>query len=492
VKYTILPMQPTPNGRMHIGHGGGTYLRADVLARSLRAEGHDVKVACGSDAYENWILAASAQDGRTPAETCAVYHSGILSDLTALDIEFDVWIDPLNEPHQQAYLDIHTELFREVSASGAAALETELIPYAESDGAPLLGTFIAGECPNCGAPAGGSSCTACSEHFQPSQLVNPRARLSDTAIEWREEKNWFLRPRSASNLLAGLESTGLGADHIAVAARYLERSGGRIRLSGPGVWGVTSPLLPDGCVLSNSYFLYCLYASRQVADPNAPEPFATGSGVVTVGIFGTDNSAPGLIVPALYAQATEGRLRAFDHTVVNGMLDLDGQKCSTSKRYGIWLKDVLGSGMVSSDELRFALSGVDLDRGRANLDLSDLVATINGFRDVVRERVLPALAQTPARAGVDENILAEQRQHLQPATLSLVNARAVLQEHLTGPMSDQAGWRATLAALAAPLTPRLSAAITAGRPGRFDDVLGVGELTTDRLESVVCRGGASS
>ncbi|WP_157756777.1 class I tRNA ligase family protein [Plantactinospora sp. KBS50] len=490
-------MQPTPNGRMHIGHGGGTYLRADVLARSLRAEGHDVRVACGSDAYENWILAASAQDGRTPADTCAVYHSGILSDLTALDINFDVWIDPLNEPHRQAYLDIHTELFREVSASGGAALETELVPYAEADDSPLLGTFIAGDCPNCGAPAGGSSCTGCSEHFQPSQLLNPHARLSDTAIVWREEKNWFLRPRSAANLLAELESTGLAAEHVAVAARYLERSGGRIRLSGPGTWGVTSPLLPDGWVLSNSYFLYCLYASRQVADEAAPEPFAAGSGVVTVGIFGTDNSAPGLIVPGLYAQATEGRLRAFNHTVVNGMLDLDGQKCSTSKRYGIWLKDVLGSGMVSSDELRFALSGVDLDRGRANLNLPDLVATINGFRGAVRDRVVPALTQAPALAGVDQDVLATQRRSLQPASLNLPSARAVLDDYLFGPAPDPARWLASLAALAAPLTPRLSAAITAAAAGTagndvLNDVLGVGDLTADRLESVVRRGGSSS
>jgi methionyl-tRNA synthetase len=53
-------MQPTPNGRMHIGHAAGTYLRADVLGRSLRTAGHQVKVACGTDAYENWILAAAA------------------------------------------------------------------------------------------------------------------------------------------------------------------------------------------------------------------------------------------------------------------------------------------------------------------------------------------------------------------------------------------------------------------------------------------------
>jgi methionyl-tRNA synthetase len=493
VKYLILPMQPTPNGRMHLGHAAGTYLRADVLARSLRSAGHGVKVVCGTDAYENWVLAAAARDGRTPHGSCGHYHQGITRDLEALGVQFDAWVDPLSDEHQQPYIDLHEELFAEVSTARTASMVTERIPYSDTDGSPLMGTFIAGDCPSCGAPAGGSSCTACGDHFQPDQLVNARARLGETTISWRPERSWFLYPRSGADLVAGLRATGLDERHVAVAERFLDRTGSRVRLSGPGTWGVPGRHLDAGHVLSNSYFLYCLYAARCVADRTDPEPFAASSPVVTVGVFGADNSIPGLVVPGLYHQATLGRLKAFDHTVVNGMLDLDGQKCSTSKGYGIWLEDVMASSLLTADELRYALSGVPLDRGRANLELGRLAAEAAWFRRTVTQRVRAALSNVvdqPVGAHPDAEVLARQRHHLQPDRCDLPSARAFLTTHLEAPFADHRQWLTTLAALADPFTPELSRAIRTGTLTAA--VVGRGEVHATALEAVVRRGGDRS
>lgn len=490
MKYLILPMQPTPNGRMHLGHAAGTYLRADVLARSLLSAGHEVKVACGTDAYENWVLAAADRDGRTPHSSCSHYHQGITRDLAALGVQFDAWVDPLSNEHRQPYVDLHQELFAEVSTAPTASLVTERVPYSDTDGSPLLGTFIAGDCPSCGAPAGGSSCTACGDHFQPDQLVNARPRLSGTTVSWRQEPSWFLDPWSGADLVAELRATGLDEQHVAVVERYLARTGGRVRLSGPGTWGVPGRHLDPGHVLSNSYFLYCLYAARCVADPTDPEPFAASSPVVTVGVFGTDNSIPGLVVPGLYRQATRGRLKAFDHTVVNGMLDLDGQKCSTSKGYGIWLEDVIASSLLTADELRYAVSGVPLDRGRANLELGRLAAEAAWFRRTVTQRVGAALSKVadhPVAAAPDAQVLARQRDHLQPGHCDLPSARALLTIHLEAPFADHRQWLATLAALADPFTPQLSRAIRTGT--LTGAVVGRREIRATALEAVVRRGG---
>jgi methionyl-tRNA synthetase len=491
VKYLIMPMQPTPNGRMHVGHAAGTYLRADVLARSLRAEGHDVAVACGTDAYENWVLAAATRDGRTPHDSCAYFHDGITRDLTALGVQFDRWIDPLSPEHRQPYVELHQELFAELSAAATAFQVGEQVPY-DVDGSPLVGTFIAGECPTCGAAAGGSSCTACGDHFQPDQLVEPRARLSASAIEWRQERNWFLRPRSAATLLADVRATGLHERHGAVVEPYLDRTGGLVRVSGPGTWGVPDEHLEGGHVLANSYYLYCLYAARCVAGPDGPDPFAAGSPIVTVGVFGSDNSMPGLVVPGVYSQATRGRLRAFDHTVINGMLDLDGQKCSTSKGYGIWLEDVLTDTLLTADELRYALCGLDLDDGRANLALAGLVADARWFRRVVAERVGGALSAwgdlpgpDPADAA-DLAVVERQRRHLQPGSVHLPSARAFLTRELAAPIVDPQRWLGTVAALAEALTPGLGHAIRTGALGPA--VVGHGEIRMAALEAVVRRG----
>lgn len=487
MKFVILPMQPTPNGRMHIGHGGGTYLRADVLARSLRAEGHDVKVACGTDAYENWVLAAAQLDGREPLESCEHYHDGIGRDLIALDIDFDVWINPLSSEHKAAYIQLHQEYFHQVKGQ-ALYLKEERVPYATDDGSPLMGTFIAGDCPNCGAGAGGSSCTNCSEHFQPEQLRNPRARLSDSPIEWRDERNWFIKPTSAAHLLARLAHSGTASSNVDVASRFVARTGGEIRVSGPGRWGVPFTDLPEGHVLANSYFLYCLYAAQCVVPADEPNPFNSASHAITVGVFGTDNSTPGLVVPGVYSQATNGMIGPFDHTVVNGMLDLDGQKCSTSKRYGIWLGEALGSDLVTSSELRYALSGVDLDTGRANLELVELAAEVTRLRALIHSKVAAIMALRPSleEAEGDRSLIREQRRSLQPGHLRLTEAKAVLDWHLASDPQQSAGWLATFCALAEPFMPALVRTVREGAP--TDSAVHRGALLPESLDAIVHRG----
>lgn len=491
MKYLILPMQPTPNGRMHIGHGGGTYLRSDILARSLRAEGHEVLVASGTDAYENWILASAKRDGTDPRQSCADYHAGITADLKSLDIEFDVWIDPLSSEHEAAYIALHNEMFERIRNASTVSLDPEKIPYSSADGSPLMGTFIAGECPNCGQSAGGSSCTSCSEHFQPDQLLNPRSRLSDAPIEWQTESNWFVRPADPQALMAHLKSTGLDETHLSVARRYLERSGGRIRLAGPGDWGVPSPELPNRHVLSNSYFLYCMYAARVATGEAALGPFASGSETKVVGVFGTDNSSPGLIVPGLYSQASQGDIKAFDYTVINGMLDLDGQKCSTSKRYGIWLEDAIGGSLLTSSELRYALSGVDLDHGRANLELSKIASDTTRLRELVHTQVAPRVGGGRGLEGIaDTGIVMEQRRHLQPDTLDLPAARAVLDLHMEKSGNESLEWAATWLTLAGPFMPSLVSHLRSSADS--GPHVGTGILSSGELERVFNRGEQAS
>lgn len=491
MKYLILPMQPTPNGRMHIGHGGGTYLRGDVLARSLRAEGHKVLVASGTDAYENWILASAQSDGTDPRQSCADYHAGISADLKSLDIEFDVWIDPLSSEHEGAYIALHNEMFERIRSAPNVSLEPEKVPYSSSDGSPLMGTFIAGECPNCGEGAGGSSCTSCSEHFQPDQLVNPRSRLSDTPIEWRTESNWFIRPNSPEALIAHLKSTGLDETHLKVAHRYLERSGGRIRLAGPGDWGVPSPVLSPRHVLSNSYFLYCMYAARVATGQTGLGSFASESDTKIIGVFGTDNSSPGLIVPGLFSQALKDELKAFDYTVINGMLDLDGQKCSTSKRYGIWLEEAVTGSLVTGSELRYALSGVDLDHGRANLELSHVASEITKLRELIHNRVTPRVGGGRGQDGIaDMAIVREQRRHLQPDVLDLPAARSVLDLHMERSSNESLEWAATWLMLAEPFMPALVEQLRSN--DNAGSIIGSGNLSSQGLESIVRRGDLAS
>lgn len=455
MRYIIFPMQPTPNGRMHIGHGGGTYLRADIVARALRRDGHDVIVASGTDAFENWILAASEMDGISPEDTCKLYHDGIGEDFRSIDINFDIWVDPLSSKYHDAYVALHEDLFSNVSNEARNAVKVEeSIPYGRYSELPMIGTFISGRCPACGKDVGGSSCTECNSHFQPEEIVDARSRLTDEPIRWLKEENWFLEAIDDKAILDYLQKQSIGDQHYDTVARFLSRGKGRVRLTGPGSWGIHSKMLSDDHVLSNSYYLYCLFLGRLATASKGMGPFSPGSSWNTVGVFGADNTVPGLVVPSLYSQGLPSYLKPFDSVIINGMLDLDGRKISTSKRYGIWIKDLVHLDLLTSSEIRYALSGIDMDSGRANMKLGDFVKDVNLLRELVE--MLDSLSHSYAQNGmVDSAILSRQVEFLTPGNVNIVAARKILDWHGLQLKNRHSTDLGTWLALAEPFVPEL-------------------------------------
>ncbi|PZR82712.1 MAG: methionine--tRNA ligase, partial [Hyphomicrobiales bacterium] len=159
-------MQPTPNGRLHIGHGSGPYLRADTLARAYRRDGHRVDIITGSDAYENWVELAAAMQGEPVEQLCRIYHKSIGDDLKNIGVEVDVWIDPTSDEHRRSYFALHDAIVADVRQSGHVALEQERILISRT-GRPIIGPWLVGLCPHCGESCGGNTCVACGLHFQP-------------------------------------------------------------------------------------------------------------------------------------------------------------------------------------------------------------------------------------------------------------------------------------------------------------------------------------
>ncbi|WP_329285473.1 class I tRNA ligase family protein [Streptomyces sp. NBC_01455] len=474
-KVLLVPMQPTPNGRLHIGHGGGTYLRADVIARALRAQGHEVAVVTGSDVYEDWVVAAAHREGRSPEETYRDHHTGIARDLSRLSIGLDAWIDPAGQTHRDAYRQLHEDVLTRLRATGAARMEDERIPYAQDSGRALVGPWIAGECPHCGRPCGGSTCTYCGEYFVPEQLVRARSRVGDSPVEWRTERNWFATADDPRAIADRHRAAGLRPVFLAPLLRALDQHGGRVRLTGQGDWGIRGATLPAGKVISNGYFLYSVYCGEvhRALTGAAVNPFTPGSGVTTVGLFGSDNSTPGLLVPDVIAQGSQGTLAPFDATVVNGMLHFEGHKCSTSKRHGIWLSELLEGTSVSADELRYALLHAPLDHGPADIDLRTLTHHIDALRtwratvlrpalDRLRERPRPLWRPDPAlKAAADQYAL------LTPYAPDLTRAVTAFDEWIGSALEPDAGWLVGVALLGRPLLPELAGHVWArlGLPG---------------------------
>lgn len=80
-KFFLMPIPPTPNARLHLGHIAGPYLRMDMLGRYLRTQGHSVDVVSAVDGFDSYVLWKGLQEQRSAEEVVRDYHAQIALDL---------------------------------------------------------------------------------------------------------------------------------------------------------------------------------------------------------------------------------------------------------------------------------------------------------------------------------------------------------------------------------------------------------------------------
>ncbi|HSZ03922.1 MAG TPA: class I tRNA ligase family protein [Solirubrobacteraceae bacterium] len=464
-RHLLLPMQPTPNGRMHIGHAAGPYLRADALARRLRRDGSQVQVITGTDVYENWILVEALQSNETPEQTCTRLHGLIAQDLANLNVDLDAWINPLTPDHAGAYRHIHEQLVEELRRAGTAKLVAERVPRSAASGRYVVGVWILGRCPECGSDVAGNSCVRCGAGFQPAEILEPRSRLDEGELRWTHEDSWFVDPGNTESILANLAETGLDDEFLSIARRHLHRSGTSVRLSQPGDWGLRSPLVSERCVLTNTFYSYCLYCAQVSTAIRGEEgnDLDRDSATHVVALFGKDNAGIGLVAPYVISSCSD-RYRGFDTLAVNHLLSFEGSKCSTSKRHGIWVSELIEGSSITGDELRYCLSHLPLEDELCSLAMAELVRHVNRLRDLDANRVQTALATAGAEhapALLDAAITQTERQaeQLDPSHVRMTEATTILDRWLERPDVDLASaaqarsWLTGVTLLAAPVTP---------------------------------------
>ena len=121
-RYLFLPANPTPNGRLHLGHMAGPYLRLDLYARFLKVMGHDVHVLFGTDAYDSYVSFMARKEG-VPADVLATRNYELIkSDLEALAIGFDHFVDPVSPAWQEAFTNTHRALMDQLDKAGLLLL----------------------------------------------------------------------------------------------------------------------------------------------------------------------------------------------------------------------------------------------------------------------------------------------------------------------------------------------------------------------------------
>src|ERR1700738_4816588 len=103
---------PYANGPRHIGHVSGFAIPSDMFSRYQRMAGNNVLMVSGTDEHGTPIQVQADAEGVTTRELADRYNAGIVQDLTALAMSYDLFPSPTTANHYAVVQEIFTGLHR--------------------------------------------------------------------------------------------------------------------------------------------------------------------------------------------------------------------------------------------------------------------------------------------------------------------------------------------------------------------------------------------
>ncbi len=181
---------PYASGSRHIGHLAGAYLPADIFARYHRHAGNRVLMVSGSDVHGTPITVRADEEGVPPQEIVDRYHAEFLDEWDRLSMSWDLFTTTGTPNHHAVTQDLFLRLL-EKGYIDKRTSEQMFDPQVERF---LPDRYIEGQCPHCDYPdARGDQCDNCGRTLDPTDLINPRSKLSGATPETRPTEHFYLR-----------------------------------------------------------------------------------------------------------------------------------------------------------------------------------------------------------------------------------------------------------------------------------------------------------
>ncbi|MCA1395693.1 class I tRNA ligase family protein [Bradyrhizobium sp. BRP56] len=408
----ISPVNLTANGRAHLGHVAGPYLRMDVVQKHLKRAGHHVRSGLTTDGFENHVLVRAALENIDPSVLAHGFHIRIVEDLTSVGVVFDHFDDPAYGSNLQRFSKVGTALMSALSAAGSLRFRAGHLPVddAGSTATPeerfCIGGWFGATCPVCLASAGSFFCEQCGDHFEPEEALNPVSRRG-RIVEWQENISAFLSISGKDRLLRAWDDTAIESSFLEIGKRYVARKGQQMRLTVPGLHGLawnsrhfnSQQILFSYSSLLYAHSLYCGYKDTEGADK--PNPFARESNAFLIGGTGIDNTIP-MLVGVTGCALGQNSFRPFDRIFFNHFLRLNGSKFSTSRGHVIWAGEIARIPNISVDVLRVCLSEICPEETETDLVPERLVDRYNAVLDKISaaiDRCTESVNGLPSLAG---------------------------------------------------------------------------------------------
>lgn len=362
-RYTITSALPYANGPLHIGHLAGCYVPADIYVRYLRSQGRDVAFICGSDEHGVAITIKAAKEGKTPQQVVDHYHAMMKESFREFGISFDHYSRTSAQVHHETAQGFFTDLYEK----GEFLEQTTEQYYDEEAGQFLADRYIEGTCPKCGNEhAYGDQCEKCGTALSPTELINPKSKLSGRTPVLKETKHWFLDLARYQNFL----KKWILEDHaedwknnvLGQCRSWLEAGDGlqARSMTRDLDWGIKVPLQDaEGKVLYvwfDAPIGYISSTKEWAAEKGIDwQPYWKDQDTKLVHFIGKDNIVFHCIIfPAILK--THGGYVLPENVPANEFLNLEGDKISTSRNWAVWLHEYLQEFPGKQDVLRYVLT----------------------------------------------------------------------------------------------------------------------------------------
>ena len=360
-RFTLTAALPYTNGPIHIGHLAGVYVPADIYARYLRLQGHDVAFICGSDEHGVPITIKAKKEGISPQDVVDRYHKIIENSFKEFGISFDNYSRTSSKIHHETASDF----FNTLHDKGAFLEETTDQLYDAEAQQFLADRFVLGTCPKCGfTESYGDQCEACGTSHNATDLIEPKSAISGNVPVLKSTKHWYLPLDQHQEFL----QTWIGTEHkhdwksnVYGQCMSWINDGLRARAVTRDLdWGIPVPVEgADGKVLYVWFDAPIGYISstKEWASANGKdwEPYWKDKETNLLHFIGKDNIVFHCIIfPAMLK--AEGSYILPKNVPANEFLNLEGQKLSTSKNWAVWLPDYLKAFPDQQDVLRYVLT----------------------------------------------------------------------------------------------------------------------------------------
>lgn len=360
-RFTLTAALPYTNGPIHIGHLAGVYVPADIYARYLRLQGHDVAFICGSDEHGVPITIKAKKEGISPQDVVDRYHKIIENSFKEFGISFDNYSRTSSKIHHETASDF----FNTLHDKGAFLEETRDQLYDAEAQQFLADRFVLGTCPKCGfTESYGDQCEACGTSHNATDLIEPKSAISGNVPVLKSTKHWYLPLDQHQEFL----QTWIGTEHkhdwksnVYGQCMSWINDGLRPRAVTRDLdWGIPVPVEgADGKVLYVWFDAPIGYISstKEWAHANGKdwEPYWKDKETTLLHFIGKDNIVFHCIIfPAMLK--AEGSYILPKNVPANEFLNLEGQKLSTSKNWAVWLPDYLEAFPDQQDVLRYVLT----------------------------------------------------------------------------------------------------------------------------------------